>query len=233
MQQQKIWNTFWAEYKNNIRDNIEIKEYHTDLKQVIEKYEGKNDIIEMGCGTGITSLILDEKFNRTLLDYDEEIINFVKQLFVDKKQNATFITEDLFQNSLSDKSFDVVFNSGLMEHYNQSERFLAFKEFKRVLKYDGRIIIAVPNHYCLPYRLGYLLLNFLHKWPYPKEYKIKNFDNELKDLNLEVEEIIICSKSILKDNIGNKFIRKLYEFTDSVFKFEGYLRVFIIKKSDA
>lgn len=230
MQQKQIWNSFWKDYENNLKDEIEIKEYHTDLKRIIEQYSDKNDIIEMGCGTGITSLILDERFTKTVLDYDKNILDFTRQLFEGKNQNAVFINANLFNNSLSDKSYDIVFNSGLMEHYDAETRVFAFKEFKRILKDDGRIIIAIPNHYCIPYRLGYLLLSLLKKWPYPKEHKIKKFDKELELLNLNTEKVIICSKNILRNSIKNKVFRKIYTIIDKIFKFEGYLRVLIIKK---
>lgn len=230
MQQKKIWKSFWDKCEDNLKDALEVKEYHLDLKKIIEQFQNKNDIIEIGCGTGITSLILDDRFKKNLLDYDENIINFAKQLFEKENKKAIFINEDIFSNTLVEKSYDIVFNSGLMEHYDKETRIRILKEFKRILKNDGCIIIAIPNHYCIPYRMGYIILRLLNMWPYPKEYKIKNFDTELKMLNLITEKNIICAKNILKDSIRNKVLKSLYEIFTTIFGFEGYLRVFIIKK---
>jgi len=91
--------------------------------------------------------------------------------------------------SCSDESYDVVFNSGVIEHFNKKERIDILREYRRVLKRNGMMIIAIPNHYSLPYRSAYLfkkkfLRGFL--WPWPEEYKIYDLEEELGLVDMQL-----------------------------------------------
>jgi SAM-dependent methyltransferase len=53
------------------------------------------------------------------------------------------VCEDLFQSSLSEAAFDVVFSSGLVEHFDDTCAPVA--EHFRLLKPGGRLVVIVPN----------------------------------------------------------------------------------------
>jgi SAM-dependent methyltransferase len=53
-----------------------------------------------------------------------------------------------------DATFDLVVAKDLIEHLLAPERLLA--EARRVLKPDGRLVLSVPNHFYLPFRLRIL-----------------------------------------------------------------------------
>ena len=72
-------------------------EHQQDLKTIIDEYlEVSSKIIEIGCGTGLTSLILDDNFDKTLLDKDERALSLAKNSFDLKDKHATFINSDIF-----------------------------------------------------------------------------------------------------------------------------------------
>lgn len=53
------------------------------------------------------------------------------------------VREDLFQSSLRPKSFDLVYSSGLVEHFDDTRAAVA--EHLRLLKPGGQLVLIVPN----------------------------------------------------------------------------------------
>lgn len=122
-----------------------------------------------------------------------------------------------------------------MEHYRFSERVVLLKEYARVLKDDGLMIIAIPNHYDFAYRLAYLVRKRLlrgRNWPWPEEYKIYDLKNEINEANLRLVNRIIVDKETNYSFIDNIYIRKIIEFVNKNFNKtnEGYLTVLTISK---
>jgi hypothetical protein len=57
------------------------------------------------------------------------------------------------------------------------------------------MILAIPNHYSMPYRLAYLIFKLFGKRQFPDEEKIYDFNEEIKDIkNLKMIERKIVSK---------------------------------------
>ena len=210
-----------AEFQKELRDYINsIKISNSDRK-----------IIEIGCETGVTSFLLSSKFERYLLDLNPIAINLAEQAAEILNINAKFIVGNMFKMEIKDESFDLIFNAGVIEHFNKMHRIEALIEYKRILKKDGKMIICFPNHYCIPYRIAYKILTLFNKWKYPKEFKIYDLNYECKKAKLEIVERITVSKSTIYDWL--KFSPKLYKIIKYIEKFieyEGYLTIVLIKK---
>lgn len=226
--QKQIWENFWQQH--DYTAEYEIKEYHWDIKNVIEDFcKQAQTSIEIGSGIGITSLILSDKLQCTLLDFDKGVLQKASSLFEWKQKKAQFICCDMFHLDTVKEKYDVVFNSGVIEHYNVKQRVMLLREYQKVLKQGGVMVIAVPNHYCIPYKLGYVILRFLGRWKYPKKYAVKDLSFELQDMDLYCANIVITSDNLIEDSIVNKYLKRLYHHLKMIFKFQGYLRIFIIK----
>jgi SAM-dependent methyltransferase len=57
--------------------------------------------------------------------------------------SGSVVCEDLFQSSLRGESFDLVYSSGLIEHFEDT--VAAVEEHLRLLKRGGRLVLIVPN----------------------------------------------------------------------------------------
>jgi SAM-dependent methyltransferase len=57
--------------------------------------------------------------------------------------DATAICEDLFQSSLSGGWFDLVYSSGLIEHFDDT--MAVIREHLQLVKPGGRLVLIVPN----------------------------------------------------------------------------------------
>jgi 2-polyprenyl-3-methyl-5-hydroxy-6-metoxy-1,4-benzoquinol methylase len=205
------------------------------INQLCQQYHYQNTI-EIGCEMGITSLLLDDQLNKTLLDYNDDILTKVKEAAQRLHKKAHFICEDMFCMSLPPASYDVIFNSGVIEHYTFEERVQLLTSYAALLKPKGKMVLAIPNHYCAPYRGAYVLrkewLNS-KRWPWPAEFKIYDLKEELDHASLELVE-----RSTLDFNSAFTFwkysiVRKLLRVSDHFFHYEGYLTVLIIQKKSA
>ncbi|MDR1582747.1 MAG: class I SAM-dependent methyltransferase [Prevotellaceae bacterium] len=229
--QKQIWEKYWQE--QDYTAECEVKEYHRDIKQMImDSCKQAQTAIEVGSGIGITSLLLSDTLQCTLLDFDEGVLQKASSLFRWKQQKAQFICCDMFHLDEVKEKYDVVFNSGVIEHYTLKERTVLLKEYQKVLKHQGTMVIAVPNHYCIPYKLGYVILRFLGRWKYPEEYAIKDLSRELQDTDLHCVHVITTSDNLIEDSIGNRHLKRLYVCLKMLFQFQGYLRIFIIKNKE-
>jgi len=229
--QEKIWQLFWSK-KKQTQSNY-FKEYHYDLKNIIDAYkDDKKSVIEVGCGCGLTSFLLSENFDKTLLDINSEAIGIAKSYFNEQDKSASFLTADMFDMDIKDKSYDIVFNSGVIEHFNEAERIEALNAYKRILKDDGIIIIAIPNHYNALYKLGYIILNIIGKWPYPEEFAIYDLQKELDKTGLRLLNRTVVAKTILFDflNFAPKIKELVLKFNELI-KSPGYLTVLAIEKA--
>jgi ubiquinone/menaquinone biosynthesis C-methylase UbiE len=237
MTQEEIWINL---IKDTTVDDV-IKEYNhpaifqTELVDLIDQeYTYDKKIIEVGCELGVTSLLLNDSFNKTLLDLNPLAIDLTKEAHNNLNKKANFIVGDMFYMPIEDKKFDIVFNAGVIEHFDLNKRIKALKEYSRIMKDGGVMFIAFPNHYSLPYRLAYNIRKLLHKWHYPDEYKMYDLRMEIQSANLVLEERITLSKASLMrwlDFIPP--IKKFFQFIDIFYKFEGYLTVLKIEKNCA
>lgn len=229
MEQDEIWD---KSFKNkDLETLMTVQDFQSDLKKIIDNLrKGKDKIIEIGCGTGLTSLILDKRFDKYLFDLNKYSIKVAQCFFKKNNSNAHFIVGDMFQSGLADNSFDIVFNAGVIEHFSYPDRVKALKEYKRILKKDGIMLIAFPNHYSRLYRFSYLLSSFLKIWDVPPEFKLYDLRDELKESNLTLVDRKVVSKKMTFEFFPFSYLKGLFLFLDKLFNFEGYLTVLLIKK---
>jgi ubiquinone/menaquinone biosynthesis C-methylase UbiE len=91
-------------------------------------------ILDVGCGNGIITNALSEKFDVTGADYSATALEFV----TGKKVHSS--AEKL---PFEDQSFDMVFSSEMLEHLSDELLVISIEEMKRVSK--GYIFLTVPN----------------------------------------------------------------------------------------
>jgi len=221
---------------NNFNNPIIFQE---ELKSLINRYANRyGKIIEVGCSTGVTSLLLEDTFDKTLLDLNSQAIKLAKAAAEKLGKKVNCIVADMFKMPFKDKTFDILFNAGVIEHFNEDERIDLLGEYSRILKDDGLMIIAFPNHYSFPYRSAYLFYTqilFGYKWPWPKEFKIYDMHREILSANLTLEKRVVLAKKQIFGFWGVfkpfKLLGIPLRIIDKFFPFEGYLTVLLIKKN--
>ena len=108
-----------------------------------------------GSGAGQVDEDLQKIFDITALDISFEALKLYK---VYNGNSSKVLKASIFNIPVKNESFDGVYNLGVMEHFTKSEDVEILKEFRRVLKRDGKIVLFWPPKY----GLSVIFLNSLH-----------------------------------------------------------------------
>lgn len=106
------------------------------LKLVNNCQAGQGSILDFGCGTG--DFLMEAQSNKWK-SYGYEPNEKAREL---TKAKGLCLIDDL--NDIDDHFFDVITLWHVFEHLNDPEESIA--NFKRILKPNGTLIIAVPNY---------------------------------------------------------------------------------------
>ncbi len=123
--------------------------YYMDIvlyfKTLISKFEDPK-ILEAGSGSGKASILLGADYDRTFLDISIEALNYA-QFLAEKfhAQNIKYVEGNIFNMPFKDKSFNLVWNIGVVEHYDSESVKKMLTEMVRVVATKGCLAIAVPN----------------------------------------------------------------------------------------
>ncbi|MCL5795295.1 MAG: class I SAM-dependent methyltransferase [Patescibacteria group bacterium] len=156
--EKEYWERFWLGQKDYFIKNKEILEIndpwdfncnlalHNHYKSIIKNIKNKS-FLECGTGSGFEScLISKDGGNVSIIDYTNASINYAKIVASRTGQNVKmkFILKDFLQYKPKEK-FDVVWNCGVIEHYDEKNAVILIKKMKYLTKSGGRVLITIPN----------------------------------------------------------------------------------------
>lgn len=119
-------------------------------------------VLEVGCGRGSLSCYFsDAGYKCTLLDISAEVIEKAKDIFQKYELKAEFQVGDAERFSFEDRSFDVVFSIGLLEHFDNWESLI--REQIRVLDDGGLLFCYVVPDYSDNIQKDYAWINEILK----------------------------------------------------------------------
>jgi len=251
----------WINYYNSIKINkaplrgklnlYQIPVYWF-LKEIIKKYNIKS-ILSAGCGQDIISLKLQRYFKNklqiTILDISEEVLFWNRRLFKRYHFDVNLIKSDIFEMPFNENSFDLVFNTGVLEHYTKEEQIIMTKEILRVIKPFGFFITANPSDNGRIYKIGMEAAKKKGIWPFGEENPIKSlaflkeYIPEISDIKEYHEDFLsqlsflpyvntlykLITIPILSSATLFYFVPRLFDFILSK-KFGTYLVISIIRK---
>jgi len=131
-------------------------------------------LLELGCGSGHLSACLNKAgYITDLLDFSPDSLEIARKTFDEHGIKGAFIQGDLFDlNTIPNKDYDLVWNSGVMEHFSDERIFQALRNAREIAK---RALFIVPN----PKSISYLLMRYFrisqNDWPYGKEFLRTNY----------------------------------------------------------
>jgi len=109
--------------------------------------------LEAGCGSGRDSLFLASRGHRvTALDvHSEPLAHLADAVEAYNAHHEVIeidrVQADIFAAPFPDAHFDLVFSSGVVEHYPEpATRQALLAEMARLTKPGGHVVVAIPNH---------------------------------------------------------------------------------------
>lgn len=116
------------------------------------KYSKDGDnVLDFGCGNGrLIEIFKGKKIDYAGLDISKNLIEITKKKYQDNFpeaiQKAEFLQTDGFSVSFPDEYFDNIYSIAVLHHIPSAQfRADLLKEFKRVLKPQGKIILTAWN----------------------------------------------------------------------------------------
>ena len=146
------------------------------------------EVLDAGSGTGLGSLPLAKRGARvTLLDASLEALAIARTYYASAGQNADFVEGSVFRLPFPDGRFDLVWNTGLIEHFARDERRRALREMLRVVKPQGVVITINPNARCRLYTFAKSWAERHGSWDVGREFPIETlaYDVDLDRYSLE------------------------------------------------
>lgn len=154
------WNTLYRNYINkNFSDwdeyfNIKMKLKRKFIKQVLKYSVSGKPVLECGCGTGKTSILLSSYGITTYaMDIEKEMVKETKKKSKEMyPENLVNVFEgDIRTIPYENKFFSVSHSSGVLEHYSDEEIVNLINEQLRVSDY---CVFSVPTKYFEEKMLG-------------------------------------------------------------------------------
>ena len=169
------WDGYWGDNRNNLTLYIYglVAAFYRkfiikpSLNHFIFKYFNRQSkLLHAGCGGGQVDIDISENINITALDISTIALNQYKK----NNQNVEkLIHGSIFSVPVHDSSFDGIYNLGVMEHFTEDEIMGILKEFHRVLKSNGKIILFWPPEYGLSVqflKFAHFILNKIFRKKY-------------------------------------------------------------------
>ena len=139
---EKFWDLFARRYsKSDIKDKKSYKKTLDDTKRYLKR---KAAVLEIGCGTGTTALILAGSVNKlTATDISKNMIAIGKEKAKKQKiTNVNFVQSTLFDKKLKKRSFDVILAFNLIHLLEDTEAVI--KRINELLRPNGLFISKTP-----------------------------------------------------------------------------------------
>lgn len=158
-------------------------------------------ILEAGSGSGLHSLALaNAGFEVDLLDFSSNALNSSRAIFQRAGLKAGFHQNDVFaEDTLSD--YDLVFNSGVLEHYSFGEQV----RFLRAMARRSRrfIFVLVPNQSCYWYWIWRVKKQSMSEWPWGDETPAINYTTVFSEAGIRLVDISYFGSEFTEEFIAS------------------------------
>jgi len=152
-----LWEEIWGEhlhhgyYGINGRERKERRQAQIDLVEellVWGQVRSPQDILDVGCGLGGSSLYLAQKYSAKATGITLSPVQANRAIARAESyglaEKTTFLVADALEMPFADHSFDLVWSLESAEHFPDKQKFL--QEAYRVLKPGGSLLLATWCH---------------------------------------------------------------------------------------
>jgi|TARA_B100001971_G_scaffold205620_1_gene223340 2-polyprenyl-3-methyl-5-hydroxy-6-metoxy-1,4-benzoquinol methylase len=179
MKENSIWDRGRWSFTGEVSFDFMTKYIYEQLTNCVS-FKDKT-ILEFGSGLGRLSYLalMDKAKEVTLVDSSSKAILLSNELFKTEKKNSYYIIHSDIYKFDSKKKYDIVFSSGLIEHFFRSERSYIIRKHIKSAKFDCIFVHPTDNFYNTiinRFPLSVMLYGF------QKSYSIEEINGYLRPL---------------------------------------------------
>jgi 2-polyprenyl-3-methyl-5-hydroxy-6-metoxy-1,4-benzoquinol methylase len=170
-----------------------IQEYELELAReigLILQQAGVNPgakLLELGSGSGhLSAALAQHGYSATLLDFSRAALEKARECFDFYKLPGNFVQADLMSLPQGIGEFDLAWNSGVMEHFDDLLLHEAFKSMRSLGA--AQYLFIVPNPDSFPYLLFRFRSMNCGEWDYGWEALRRDYDKILAATGFEVTQ---------------------------------------------
>ena len=119
----------------------------TNLQRLLRRHIRPGmQVLEIGCAPGKYLAWVSRRLGArvTGLDYSARGLSFSRKLFAALAIEGDLYCEDVFETTLPDNGFDVVYSVGVIEHFEDPRPIVA--KHVALTRPGGRTVIVIPNY---------------------------------------------------------------------------------------
>ncbi len=184
------------------------------------------DILEIGCGIGNFTGLLNQYGNLFAVDIEKEYITETKQK-VDGKAQVGIGDIEAGNYFFGNKKFDNIICLNVLEHIKDDDK--ALSNIYRLLKIGGKLILLVPSHKFLFGEIDKSLGHF-------RRYDKSNINKKLKEIGFKIIESkrlnflgalgwFVAGKLLKEDVVKQKNIKIFNAVAPILLKFEDLIEL--------
>jgi len=161
----EVWDRFWADepLERSILTKLARRGFIpagsrvvTDVAAATLRAVRGRRVLDAGCGTAIASLELAGRgADVVLLDVSPTAVARARHLARVLGRNVTVVEGSIFDLPFADGEFDLVWNTGVVEHFDLPDRRRAVSEMIRATRPGGAVLTVNPNRRSRVYRTMY------------------------------------------------------------------------------
>ena len=148
---QEVIEDYYDEYVE-FQKNIGVNARHYSILEKLKAagLNGKDNVLEIGCGIGTFSGLLSRAVPNghvTAMDISGASIQYAND--TNTLKNITYIHADAANHNYNDTKFDVIVFPDVIEHIPVELHSQLFQKMSNILKPNGFMFIHIPNPYYL------------------------------------------------------------------------------------
>ncbi len=162
MEQKERWDKIWEKKEAGRRSRIPAvagrdiiyRTVSAVLKREVPDVKGRK-VLEPGSGHGLVSLGLAKRGAEvSLLDISGPALTLSKACFMFEGFHPETFEASILEMPMEDDTYDVTWNAGVIEHFDEADQVRAVSEMLRVTRPEGKVIVMVPSADARIYGLG-------------------------------------------------------------------------------
>ena len=153
---------------------------------VLGDLRGKN-VLEFGSGIGWTSIALARAgASVTVADISDQALGLSRRAFARAGCTATWVQCSIFEPPEQLTTYDIVFNSGLIEHFHRPDQIRLLQNMRHLTRPGGHVVAFAPYEGGHLYQWAKRKMEHRGTWKFGDEFPLTSMAGFCEEVGLEL-----------------------------------------------